>query len=105
MSDFYCEEVFSGKTEVNVVKERDKVLAFYHTNPSYELHIVIVPKKHIITLLDSNSEILTEIFDVAKEIIQDLGLNKTNYKVIVNGGSFQESQHLHFHLISGQKRA
>lgn len=31
--DFYCDEVFSGKTKVNKVLETDNVLAYYHTKP------------------------------------------------------------------------
>lgn len=103
MSDFYCENVFSGKIKVDVVKETDNVLAYHHTKPSWTSHIVIVPKKHVANLSEANPEIIKEIFEIAQGIIKEQGLNETNYKIIVNGGSFQESQHLHFHLVSGEK--
>ena len=51
MSDFYCEEVFSGRTPVEKVLETDNVLAYKHTRPFWETHIVVVPKKHIPSLL------------------------------------------------------
>ncbi len=101
MSDFYCENVFSGKVEVKKVKETDNILAFYHTNPYYELHIVIVPKEHILTLLDASDELISEIFSVAKEIVKKL--KPEGYSIRVNGGSFQDSKHLHFYLVSGEK--
>jgi histidine triad (HIT) family protein len=44
-NDFYCDEVLSGKTPVKKVMETDNVLAYYHTNPAYEVHIVAFPKK------------------------------------------------------------
>lgn len=103
MKDFYCENVLNNKLTIKKVKETNNVLAFYHTKPSWTTHIVIVPKKHIVNLLEANSEILEEIISVAKEIIEELELNKINYKLIVNGGSFQDSQHLHFHLVSGKR--
>lgn len=103
MDDFYCDNVFSGKVKVEKVKETENVLAFYHTKPSWTIHIVIVPKKHIESLLEADSQIVKEIFEVAQEIIKKKKLNETNYKIITNGGSFQDSQHLHFHLVSGKK--
>lgn len=45
--DFYCEELFSGKTKVKTLYESDTVIAYHHTKPFYEVHIVVVPKEHI----------------------------------------------------------
>jgi histidine triad (HIT) family protein len=102
-NDFYCENVFSGKVKVDIVKETDNVLAFYHTKPGWTTHIVIVPKQHILSLMEAEPELIKEIFTVAQSIIREQKLNESNYKIIVNGGSFQDSQHLHFHLVSGEK--
>jgi histidine triad (HIT) family protein len=103
MNDFYCENVLNNRITVKKVKETDNVLAFYHTKPSWIIHIVIIPKKHIVNLLEADLEIIKEILFIAQEIIRELKLEKTNYKLIVNGGSFQDSQHLHFHLVSGKR--
>ena len=101
MEDFYCTEVFSGKTVVEKVEETARVLAFHHTRPSYPLHIVIVPKNHITQLVElEDLSIIEEIFSVAKKIILDNQLHSKNYRIITNGGEFQDSKHLHFHLIS-----
>ncbi|WP_207640775.1 HIT domain-containing protein [Clostridium hydrogeniformans] len=51
MSDFYCEEVLSGNTKVIKVLETENILAYYHTKPAYEEHIVVIPKKHISSLI------------------------------------------------------
>lgn len=102
--DFYCDLVFSEKVKVNKVKETENILAFHHTKPSYELHIVIVPKEHVTKLTDlENMDLIKEVFEIAKEIILEEGLNGINYRIITNGGSFQDSKHLHFHLVSGEK--
>lgn len=103
MSDFYCEDVFSGKTKVKIVKETDTVLAFYHTKPSWTTHIVIVPKLHVENFLAAKPELIVEIVNIAQTIIKDLKLNESNYKLITNGGSFQDGNHLHFHLVSGKR--
>lgn len=101
-NDFYCEQVLSGKQTVEVVHETADVLAFLHTQPSWQLHIVIIPKQHIASLhQNTDTGIVQKIFAVAQYIILAKQLHNSNYKVIVNGGSYQSSQHLHFHLVSG----
>ena len=103
-NDFYCQEVFSGKTKVDIIEETLTILAFRHTKPSYEFHVVIVPKHHVTKLVDvDDMSIVKEVFEVAKKIIDRFRLHERNYRVITNGGSFQDSMHLHFHLISGDK--
>ena len=49
--DFYCDEVLNGHTSVQRVLETEHVLAFYHTHPYWPVHIVVIPKKHIESLL------------------------------------------------------
>lgn len=103
-NDFYCDEVFSEKTSVEKVEETPNVLAFYHTKPSYRVHIVVVPRSHVTRFVDvKDMAIIKEIFEVAQKIILRLKLHESNYRIITNGGSFQDSQHLHFHLVSGEK--
>ncbi len=104
-NDFYCDFVLNNKIAVKKVQETDNVLAFHHTKPSWDLHIVIIPKKHIRRLVEvDDMSIVKEIFEVAREVIAVMKLHETNYKIITNGGCFQESQHLHFHLVSGAPR-
>jgi histidine triad (HIT) family protein len=103
-NDFYCEFVLSGRIAVDVVAETLDVLAFHHTRPSYPLHIVIVPKAHIVSLVDVDDlSLIQSIFAIAKSIVVDRDLQETNFRIVTNGGSFQDSKHLHFHLISGDR--
>lgn len=87
------------------MRETERVLAYYHTKPSWTIHIVLIPKQHIARLVElEDISIIQEIFQVAKDIIKEKGFAESNYKIITNGGSFQDSQHLHFHLLSGSVR-
>jgi len=102
--DFYCDLVFSGKIKIDKVKETDKLLAFHHTRPSWTTHIVIVPKNHIVKLTDvKDMNLISEIFAMAKEIIIEKNLDDKNFRIVINGGEFQDTKHLHFHLLSGEK--
>ncbi|CAN5461754.1 HIT domain-containing protein [soil metagenome] len=100
-SDFYCDYVFTGLVSIRIVRETARVLAFHHTKPGYPFHIVIVPKQHISTLLEvEDFSIGQEIFELARSIVEEFKLQETNYRIVTNGGSYQDSKHLHFHLIS-----
>lgn len=100
-SDFYCEQVFSGKTPVEKIFETETVLAYYHTRPFWPVHIVVVPKRHIASLLEADHEILVELFDVIKLVAAMVVEEKGAARVITNLGEYQDSKHLHFHINSG----
>ena len=103
ISDFYCEEVLSGKTTVDKVFETDNVLAYHHTRPFWETHIVVIPKIHIDSLLTVETELLVELLDVVKTVAEKILKEKGAARVLTNLGDYQDSKHLHFHVNSGAK--
>ena len=102
MSDFYCDEVLSGRTEVEKVFETDNVLAYYHTRPFWEAHIVVIPKTHVASLLTVENELLIELLDVVRRVATEVLAEKGAARVLTNLGDYQDSKHLHFHVNSGQ---
>ena len=83
--------------------ERDSVLAFHHPSPSYPLHILIVPKANVRSLVDLPSKdqlFELELFSLVNELVKIFNLESKGYRLIVNGGKAQDVAHLHFHLIS-----
>ena len=101
--DFYCDEVFSGKSPVEKVLETENVLAYHHTRPFWETHIVVVPKQHVDSLLTVDDELLVELMDVAKKVATQVIAEKGAARVLTNLGEYQDSKHLHFHVYSGEK--
>ncbi|WP_042221565.1 HIT domain-containing protein [Oceanobacillus manasiensis] len=104
--DFYCDEVLSGKTPVNKVLETENVLAYYHTKPFWPIHIVAIPKRHIpslITLEDSDNELLIELLGVIRKVAATVTEENGACRVITNLGDYQDSKHLHWHIVSGEK--
>jgi histidine triad (HIT) family protein len=83
--------------------ESRRVVAFDHPRPSYPVHILIVPKKAIRgfeELGKADLLILADTFAAAQLLIEDLELAERGYRLIVNGGAYQDVRQLHFHLIS-----
>ena len=105
-TDFYCDQVLSGKTPVQTVLETDNVLAYHHTRPFWETHIVVIPKRHIASLIaleETDREIFLELFEVIKKVAAQVTAEKGAARVLTNLGDDQESKHLHFHVNSGNQ--
>ena len=102
--DFYCEEVLSGRTSVEIVRETDNVLAYHHTRPFWPVHIVVIPKRHIsslLTLEDSDGLLLLELIGVIREVAARVVAEHGACRVLTNLGKYQDSKHLHWHVSSG----
>ena len=104
MEDIYCEEILSGKLAVEKVFETDDVLAFHHTRPFWPVHIVVIPKTHIASLLTiDDTDLLVGILDVVKKVAAMVVEEHGAARVLTNLGKYQDSKHLHFHVLSGEK--
>ena len=88
---------------VHRLYETDAVVAFAHPRPAYPLHILIVPKRSVRSLMalsDAEAPLLQEVVAAAQQLVVQLGLERRGYRLIVNGGRFQDVPQLHFHLVS-----
>jgi histidine triad (HIT) family protein len=87
---------------VQRLHETDTLLAFYHPHPSYPLHILLTPKRPLIGLPDltaADADFMTDLFQTVQRLVVQFNLEQSGYRLIVNGGAYQDIPHLHFHLI------
>ena len=101
--DFYCDEVLSGRTKVKVVRETGNVLAYHHTRPFWPVHIVVIPKRHIsslVTLEEGDNPLLLEMLGVVREVAKQVLDEHGACRVLTNLGKYQDSKHLHWHVSS-----
>jgi histidine triad (HIT) family protein len=98
--DFYCDEVLSGHTQVEVVRETNSVLAFRHTRPHWTTHIVVIPKTHVPSLVEpgADSRLLSDLLEVVRSVAAEVSRDCGGAHVVTNLGKYQESKHLHFHV-------
>jgi histidine triad (HIT) family protein len=92
---------------VQRLRETNTLLAFYHPSPSYPVHILLVPKRAYRSLLDipeDDSLFLRDLVATVQSLVQELGLAESGYRLITNGGAYQDVPVLHFHLIAGKGR-
>ena len=105
MSDIYCDQILSKKIKVKTVIETENILAFHHTKPYWPVHIVVIPKKHIESLLklkNRDNQIFLELFDVIKQMASQVTDKHGSCRVLTNSGEYQDSKHLHFHISFGK---
>ena|SRR5581483_2725208 len=105
MSDFYCDEALSGRTPVERVVETENVLAFRHTRPFLPVHIVVIPKRHIGSLLElgpDDASLVEEMLRVIQQVAADVTARYGACRVLTNLGQYQDSKHLHWHVASGE---
>jgi histidine triad (HIT) family protein len=93
----------SSVIPVKRLRETPTLIAFHHPKPSYPLHILLVPKKALGSLTDldtQDAEFLSELFQTVQSLVAEFQLEQTGYRLIVNGGKYQDVPLLHFHLVS-----
>lgn len=89
------------------VYEDDDLYAFRDIEPAAPEHVLIIPKKHIVSLLELRPEdehLVGKILLAAQKIATDLGLAQNGFRLVNNTGEHggQTVFHIHFHLLGGR---
>ena len=107
MSETIFQKIIDKELPADIVYEDESCLAFKDINPVAPIHILIIPKKRIEKISDSNTEdreLLGHLFLVAGNIARDLGIEDAFRLVVNNGAGAQQTVfHLHIHLIAGRE--
>ena len=107
MSETIFQKIIDKELPADIVYEDDSCLAFKDINPVAPIHILVIPKKTIEKISDSNTEdkeLLGHLFLVAGNIARDLGIEDAFRLVVNNGAGAQQTVfHLHIHLIAGRE--
>src|SRR5215212_626958 len=88
------------------LRETETLIAFYHPKPAYPFHVLLVPKKAVTSLKEldpTDTTFLTDLYSTVQNLVNEFQLPA--YRLIVNGGEYQDFPQLHFHLISDVQRS
>ncbi len=102
----FC-KIAEKELDSEIVHETDDVLAFKDINPGAPTHILVIPKRHIVSVqeLDSgNTELLGQLLSVIQKVASEAGV-ADGYRLVANIGTEagQTVPHLHFHVIGGRQ--
>ncbi len=106
MSDCLFCKIIAGDIPSNKIYEDEDVFAFHDIDAKAPHHFLVIPKKHIATLNDTNdAELLGKLTLTASKIAKDLGIADSGYRTVMNcnkdGG--QTVFHIHLHCLGGRE--
>ena len=107
MSDCIFCKIINGDIPSQKVYEDDLMLAFKDIEPQAPVHLILIPKKHISSSNDINSEnisYISHIFTKVPQIAASAGIDKEGYRIVNNCGESagQTVKHIHFHMMGGR---
>lgn len=108
MSDCLFCGIVDGRVKANLVHQDDAVVAFKDISPKAPVHILIIPRKHLVSVSDiaeTDRALVGQIFQVAAKLAREHGIADRGYRVVVNSGADagQSVFHLHYHLLGGRQ--
>ena len=101
----FC-KIISGEIPSTLLYQDDTIVVFKDIRPKAEVHLLVVPKLHIKSLVeldDTNSQLISHIMMSLPEIAKSQGLTH-GFRTIINTGADggQEVEHLHVHILGGK---
>jgi len=100
-------KIIDKEIPADIVYEDDRCLAFRDISPQAPTHILVIPKKEIISLAhaeDEDTDLLGHLMITARNVAQQEGLTN-GYRTVLNcgGDGGQSVDHLHVHVLGGRK--
>jgi histidine triad (HIT) family protein len=102
----FC-KIVAGQIPSKKVHEDDELLAFHDIHPWAPVHILIIPKQHIVSMADvtdAHAGLLGRMMALSPRLMRELGVTN-GYRHVINTGpdGHQEVMHLHLHVMGGPR--
>jgi histidine triad (HIT) family protein len=106
MPCLFC-EIAAGRAPARMVHSDDRVLAFHDVNPQAPTHVLVIPRRHIASLLDLTPEddgLIGALARRAREIAREMGFDEAGFRLVMNCGddAGYSVHHVHLHLLGGR---
>lgn len=101
----FC-KIAKHQEKKEIIFENKQIIVFEDLYPQAQVHLQIIPKKHIESinhLEEQDRELISQMIFLAKELAVKQGIVKTGYRLFFNvgRGGGQIIDHLHLHMIGG----
>jgi len=108
MSDCIFCKIVKGDIPAQKVYEDDEMLAFHDINPVSPVHCLVIPKKHIGSLMELEAEdvpLAGRLLNKAQELAKELNCGEKGARFVINAGKDggQTVDHLHIHVLGGRR--
>lgn len=110
MQDCIFCKIIKGDLPAKKVYDDGEFVAFSDINPAAPVHLLVVPYRHIETLMDvseADLSIIGKVYGVVQKIAKELKIDQQGFRVLhnVNDWGGQKVFHIHFHILGGKKFA
>jgi histidine triad (HIT) family protein len=107
MSDCIFCKIINGEIPSKKIYEDDEMLAFHDITPMAPVHFLLIPKKHIKSLLHLEAQdvaLAGRLLGKARDLAKELGCAENGARFVINAGSDggQTVDHLHLHVLGGR---
>lgn len=102
----FC-KIAAGQIPAKKVYEDDEIVAFHDIHPWAPVHILLVPKEHIVSMADvtdAHAGLLGRMMALSPRLMRELGVTN-GFRHVINTGrdGNQEVMHLHLHVMGGPR--
>jgi len=106
MSCLFC-KIASGEIPAKVVCQDERLVVIEDINPAAPLHLLLIPRKHIVNTLDLQPEddvLIGHIHRAAARIARERGVAESGFRLVSNNNAAagQSVFHIHFHMLAGR---
>ena len=107
MDCVFC-NIVTGKIPTEVLYQDEELIAFPDIRPLTPIHLLIVPRKHIPSLVhlpETEAPLIGRMAMVARQLAKEKGIADRGYRLMINTGAEggQVVPHLHMHLLGGRQ--
>jgi len=107
MTDCLFCRIAGGDLAADVAYRDDWVVAFHDINPQAPVHVLVIPVRHISSLLElqlTDEALLWRLHAAAVRLARELGIAERGFRVVINTNreAGQSVPHLHLHLLGGR---
>ena len=107
MNDCIFCKIIAGEIPAKKIFEDDEMLAFHDINPMAPVHFLVIPKRHIENLMESqldDAALIGRLLYKAQDLAKQMGCEQKGGRFVINtkndGG--QTVDHLHIHFLGGR---
>jgi len=103
----FC-RIVEGVEPAQVLYGSDTVLAFRDIAPQAPVHVLVIPKEHLVSVAEveeRHAGMLVDLFSAARQIARAEGVDEDGWRLVTNvgRGGGQHVFHLHLHLLGGRQ--
>ena len=109
MSETIFGKIIAGEIPAEKLDEDERCMAVNDINPQAPVHVLVIPKKPIVKLSDSDPDdqaLLGHLMLAVGAVARQLGVEEAFRLIVNNGaGAGQTVFHLHLHILAGASLA